>query len=142
MKLKKIKPLYTRVITTADRYEEVQYHGSLVDVTKTEGALKEIQKVIAVGDSVRNIKEGDMVQINPINYKVTKYDPNSIKEDFDMNKIIRYDIPMVELGGKLCLMLQDRDIDFVVVEYEEEPVIVKPHENKIITSASTDILKN
>ena len=142
MKLKKIKPLYTRVITTADKYEEVQYHGSLVDVTKIEGALKEIQKVIAVGDSVRNIKEGDMVQINPINYKVTKYDPNSIKEDFDMNKIIRYDIPMVELGGKLCLMLQDRDIDFVVVEYEEEPVIVKPHKSKIITSASTDILKN
>ena len=142
MKLKKIKPLYTRVITTADRYEEIQYYGSLVDVTKTAGAVKEIQKVIAVGDSVRNIKVGDIVQINPINYKVTKFDPNSIKEDFDMNKVVRYDIPMIELDGKVCLMLQDRDIDFVVEEYEEEPVIVKPHEKKIITSASTDILKN
>lgn len=133
MNIKKIKPMFNRVLVTMDKYEEEQMHGSIIDTTKKVGAVKEIQKVIAVGDTVRGIKEGDLVEINPDRYKVTKYDPNSVKEDFGMNKVIDYIIPTVEIDGVMHLLIYDNDIEYIIEEYEESPVIIKPAKNKIVS---------
>ena len=62
LKVKKIKPMFTALITTMDKYEEdVRTSGGLLDVTKQQGGLKEYQTVLAIGSSVRDIKVGDLV---------------------------------------------------------------------------------
>lgn len=62
LKIKKIKPMFNRILVTADKYENDVKQGGVVVVTA--GTLKEYQKVISVGDTVRGIKEGDFVLIN------------------------------------------------------------------------------
>ena len=60
--------MFTSLITTMDKYEQDKLtNGGLIDTAKQQGTLKEYQKVLAIGDSVRNIKVGDLVCINPDN---------------------------------------------------------------------------
>lgn len=123
MKLKKIKPMWTSVITTADKYLEPQLiaGSSLIDASKTKSGLKEYQTVIAVGTTVRDIKAGDVVLVNPARYEVRKYDKNSTQEAMTetYNQVVNYNFNMLILDGKECLHLQDRDIDYIIEEYED-----------------------
>lgn len=123
MRLKKIKPMWTSVITTANKYVEPQMiHGtSIIDASKTKSGLKEYQTVIAVGDTVRNIKAGDVVLVNPARYEVRKYGKDSTQEAMTetYNEVVNYNFNMVNLDGVDCLHLQDRDIDFIIEEYED-----------------------
>ena len=132
--IKKIKPLFTKVLTTGDRYEDDMYTKGIIVANK--GELKLYQKVLAVGTSVRDIKVGDTVMINPNNYAVMKYDPNSIKNDMDMNKRIKWNLPWVTIDDengkpKECLLLNDRDIEFVF-EGEEKSEAIIVEDNKIL----------
>lgn len=132
--IKKIKPLFTKVLTTGDRYEDDMYTKGIIVANK--GELKLYQKVLAIGTSVRDIKVGDTVMINPNNYAVMKYDPNSIKNDMDMNKRIKWNLPWVtiddENGNPMeCLLLNDRDIEFVF-EGEEKNETIIVEDNKIL----------
>ncbi len=120
IKIKKIKPLFTSIVTTMEHYGVDEFKGSLIDPTKRQGMLKELQKVIAVGSTVRDIEVGDLVKINPARYAVRKYEENSVKKDLMENKIVGYNIPQIEIDGQTYLMLQNSDIEFVVTEYEEE----------------------
>lgn len=130
--IKKIKPLYTAVVTTMDKYEEDEYNGSLIDSTKTKGTLKEYQKVIAVGDLVKNIQVGDLVCINPSRYAVKKHKEGSLKDGVVTdNPVITYNFNVVELNGVPHLLLSDRDIEFVVEDYDETSIIM-PEEKKLI----------
>ena len=65
LKIKKIRPMFTSLITTMDKYEQDVKIGGLIDTTRQQGGLKEYQKVLAVGNSVRDIKVGDVVCVNP-----------------------------------------------------------------------------
>lgn len=135
MKVKKIKPLFNSIVTTMDRYEEDVTNNGVIDASKTEGTLKEYQTVLSVGTTVRDIKVGDVVMINPRNYAVRKYSDNSIKNDIDMNPVVTYNFNIVEMDGKQCLLLQDRDIDYIIEEYEEDKkpsAIIQPKPKKII----------
>lgn len=118
--IKKIKPLFTSIVTTMEHYGVDEFKGALIDPTKRQGMLKELQKVIAVGSTVRDIEVGDLVKINPARYAVRKYEENSVKKDLMENKIVGYNIPQIEINGQTYLMLQNNDIEFVVTEYEEE----------------------
>lgn len=120
IKIKKIKPLFTSIVTTMEHYGVDEFKGALIDPTKRQGMLKELQKVIAVGSTVRDIEVGDLVKINPARYAVRKYEENSVKKDLMENKIVGYNIPQIEIDGQTYLMLQNNDIEFVVTEYEEE----------------------
>ena len=139
IKVKKIKPLFTSVVTTMDRYtEDVTLESGLIDTTKQQGGIKEYQTVVAVGGSVRDIKVGDLVCINPIRYAVKKHQEGSLKDGvITDNPVIRFDFPTIEMNGKQYLYLQDRDIDFVIEEFEEvselspQPLIL-PEKKKII----------
>jgi len=129
LKLKKIKPLYNGIVTTMDAYEKDVFQNGILVVQK--GALKEFQTVISIGDSVRNIKEGDVVKINPMRYAIKKYEDGSLKDDvITENPVVKYNFNIVEINDKGCLLLMDRDIDYVVEEYEEvedkDPVILMP----------------
>ena len=69
IKVKKIKPLFTALITTMDLYEEdSKTKGGLIDSTRQKGTIKEYQKVIAVGDTVKCIKPGDLVKTHTGEY--------------------------------------------------------------------------
>lgn len=139
IKIKKIKPLFTSIVTTMDKYtEDVTLESGLIDTTKQQGGVKEYQTVLAVGGSVRDIKVGDLVCINPMRYAVKKHQEGSLKDGvITDNPVIHYDFPVVEMNGKQCLFLQDRDIDFIIEDYEEitdlspQPLIL-PEDKKII----------
>jgi len=117
--IKKIKPLFTSLVTTMERYSVDELDGSIIDPSKVQGQVKEFQRVVAVGPSIRDIKEGDLVKINPSRYAIRKFHENSVKADMMENQIVGYNIPQVEMEGQTYLLLQDRDIEFVIEDFEE-----------------------
>ena len=87
---------------------------------------------------VRGIKEGDLVCINPSRFAEKQYQDGSLKDGIvTQNKVIRYNFDTVEMDDKVCLLLQDRDISFVISEYEE---IEEPEKAKIIVPQTNLIL--
>lgn len=131
--VKKIRPLYTSIVTTMNKYEEDEYNGSLIDSTKTKGTLKEYQKVVAVGDLVKNIQVGDLVCINPSRYAVKKHKEGSLKDGVVTdNPVITYNFNVVELNGVPHLLLSDRDIEFIVEDYDETSIIVSEEKKLIV----------
>lgn len=120
MIIKKIKPLYTRIVTTMDMYveEDQTTPGGIIDVSKLKQGIREYQTVIATGTTVRNIKEGDVVCINPDRYAVRKFQNNSIKNDILENTVTKYNFNVVNIDGKDYLLLDEADVEFIVEEYE------------------------
>ena len=37
------------------------------------------------------------------------------------NPVVTYNFDVVEMDGRQCLLLQDRDIEYVIEDYEEIP---------------------
>ena len=138
LKIKKIKPMFTAVITTMDKYDKDVTVGGIIDTTRQQGSIKEYQKVIAVGGSVREIKVGDLVCINPSRFAVRKHKEGSLKDGIVTdNPVTEYKFDVIELDNKRCLLLQDRDIEFIIEESEEVPdptpsTLIKPEEKKFI----------
>lgn len=131
--------MFTSLITTMDKYEhDVTTRGGLIDTTKQQGRLKEYQTVLAVGSSVRDIKVGDIVCVNPARFAVRKHQAGTLKDGIVTdNPVTTYNFDVVEMDGKQCLLLQDRDIDFIIEEYEEVPdptpsPIIQPEKKKLI----------
>ena len=123
LKINKIKPLFTALITTMDKYEQDKItEGGLIDTSKQQGTLMEYQRVLAIGDAVRGIKVGDLVCVNPARFAVRKHDKGSMRDGvITDNPVVTYNFDVVEMGGNQCLLLQDRDIEYVIEDYEEVP---------------------
>lgn len=118
--LKKIKPMFNRIVTTMNSYEEDQVVGGVIDSRKTKGTMKEYQTVISVGDTVRGIQEGDVVCINPTRYAVMKHNDKSLHNGvIGDNMVMGYKFNTITIDGQECLMLYDQDVDFVVVKSED-----------------------
>lgn len=133
MKINKIKPLFNRILVTADKYEDDIIENGIIRTTK--GTLKEYQKVLAVGSTVRDIKEGDLVLINPIRYAVKKHREGSLKDGvITDNPVVSYNFNLVEVDNKVNILLYDSDIDYIIEDYEEDKpsVIIKPKTKKLI----------
>jgi co-chaperonin GroES (HSP10) len=140
MKVKAIKPLFNSIITTAEKYEEDATKNGIIDASKQQGTLKENQTVISVGSAVRDINVGDIVNINPIRYAVKKYDKDSIRQDVaGGNPIVGYQFDFVEINGEEYMHLQDRDINYVITDFEEEEVEI-PKPAATIIMPPTDII--
>lgn len=118
IKLKKVTPMFNKIITTAEFTEELTDSGI---ITNTKKSVDEFQTVIAVGDSVRSIKVGDVVCVDPNRYAVRKYKKDSAKADMEeyANTIIDYEIPLIILDGVKHLMIMDSDVLFIVDDYEK-----------------------
>lgn len=118
IKLKKVTPMFNKIITTAEFTEELSESGI---ITNTKKSVDEFQTVIAVGDSVRSIKVGDVVCVDPNRYAVRKYKKDSVKADIEeyANTIIDYEIPLIILDGVKHLMIMDSDVLFIVDDYEK-----------------------
>lgn len=130
--IKKIKPLFTTIITTGNKFDKDVYEKGII--TSKKGDLKMWQTVLAIGESVRGIEVGDTVMIDSTHFAVRKYDPNSVRNDMGMNKITGYVFDWVTVEGKECLKIDNRDVLFVCeVEEVEESPILQP-DKKIITN--------
>ena len=132
--IKKIKPMFTNIITTGDRFEKDFPQRGLIVAKK--GDLKVWQEVIAIGDMVKGINVGDKVMINIANYAVRKYSKDSIQNDLDNNPKLRYNLNWVSMddenGNQMdCLLLNDRDILYTF-EGEEEDEVIKIPSKKVI----------
>lgn len=135
--IKKIKPLYTSIVTTGDKFEKDMIDGNIIVARK--GDLKLWQKVIAVGSTVRDIKVGDMVMINADHFAVKRYNKNSIQNDIDNNPVLDYKFNWVTIDNALgepqeCLLLNDRDVEYVFEGEERDDSIILPGKKNIVLS--------
>lgn len=123
-KIKKATPTVNHIITTADRYEETQLKDGLIDVSKEVGQIKEIQKVVAIGPLVRNLKVGDYILINPDNYAkpVHSLNENSVLEKDKDEVTMEYRFPLINLADGEYMHLYDSDADLVLQEGDFEEV--------------------
>lgn len=121
MKLNKITPMFTGVLTTMDVRTEDLLKDGLIDTSNKTGTVKETQRVIAVGSIVRSVKEGDLVAINLDRYAIKMHKDGSLKDGvITDNPVIKYNLPTIEVGGKDCLLIDERDISFVINSYEDD----------------------
>ena len=133
--IKDIKPRYTQVLTTGDKYEEDMKSGGVIVAYKD--SLKLYQKVIAVGNMVKDIEPGDTVMLDYSAYEVKRYDKNSLQNDLDNNKTIRLDLPWVTMDDEegnpqSYLLMDDRDIKFKCSVEETNESIIVPDKPKLI----------
>lgn len=138
LKVNSIKPLFNKIVTTCDTYNNDKTKGGII--VKTDGTIKEYQKVEAVGSTVRDIKVGDLVMINPTRYIVPNHREKreeSLKGVIGDELTLGVNFPIVEYGGKRHLLINDQDIDYIIngEEVEDEqsksPLIL-PETKKII----------
>ena len=122
LNIKKIRPLFTKIVTTLDKYEEDQTtKGGLVVAKKQAGSVKEYQRIVAVGSNPAGLKVGDIVMINPARYAVKKYKEGSLKDGVvKENPTIEYRFPIITLESGDHLLIDTMDIDFVIEDFIEE----------------------
>lgn len=133
--IKDIKPRYTQVLTTGDKYDEDMKSGGVIVAYKD--SLKLYQKVIAVGNMVKDIEPGDTVMLDYSAYEVKRYDKNSLQNDLDNNKTIRLELPWVTMDDESgnpqsYLLMDDRDIKFKCSVEETNESIIVPDTPKLI----------
>ena len=136
MNIKKIKPLFTAVVVTANVYSRDYKEHNIISPKANK--LKEYQKVVAVGDSCRGIEEGDLVCIDLSSYAQWKYKKNSVKSDMEElhNEIVGYNVPQIKIDDQDCMYLDVRDIKYIVQDYDDE----ENEEQTIITPSKSIIL--
>jgi len=131
LRMTKVKPMFTSIVTTGDRFEKDLYSGGLIVANK--GDLKPWQTILFTGTSVRDLQVGDKVMVYFDNYAVKRYSKDSIQNDLDNNKTIRYMFNWLTLYDEKgdpqeCLLLNDRDVlySFEGEEKEDEETIQIP----------------
>ena len=122
MKIKKIKPMFTTIVTTMDLYKENVKSDELIDVTQEKTGVMEFQKVLAIGDMVRAVKVGDLVKINPDKYAVKKQVKKNVSQEIEgyAPEIVGYNFRVEIIDDKECMLLQENDVDYIVEDYEDD----------------------
>lgn len=119
LKIKKIKPMFNRVLTTCDLYTEDLMTDGIIDSTKVEGAIKEYQTVIACGPTVKCVKPGDVIVINPTRYQVMKHKEGTLNDGvIQDNAVLSYNFPIMVVDDAPCLYIYDSDIEFAIKDFE------------------------
>lgn len=123
-KIKKVRPMFTAVITTAKKYvDDRKTKGELFNPFASADSINYFQTVIAVGNTVTGVKPGDIVKLNYMRYAHAEQKPAGIDVDSNTQKnkaVLEYDIPTIDIDGQTCLFLQYNDIEYVVEEYEAD----------------------
>ena len=122
LKLKKVKPIGCQVLVTENLYGWDDFDESGLIIHK-RGDLKTYQEVIAVGDDVKTVKPGDVVEINLYKYCSFENDETSIKVN-GTNKIVSIHLNEIELVGAndepvTCFLIDQRDIKYILEDFEE-----------------------
>lgn len=112
--------MFNKLVTTANRVKQ-NTNEIIIDIAKINQVIDDFQTVVSIGSSVRDIKVGDLVCINPDRYAVKKYQQKSASAEVEgyENTIIGYDIPRIALDDVEHLMITDSDVIYIVDEYEK-----------------------
>lgn len=112
--------MFNKLVTTANRVKQ-NTNEIIIDISKINQVIDDFQTVVSIGSSVRDIKVGDLVCINPDRYAVKKYQQKSASAEVEgyENTIIGYDIPRITLDDVEHLMITDSDVIYIVDEYEK-----------------------
>ena len=111
--------MFNRILTTCDLYTEDLMTDGIIDSTKVEGAIKEYQTVIACGPTVKCVKPGDVVVINPTRYQVMKHKEGTLNDGvIQDNAVLSYNFPIMVVNDAPCLYIYDSDIEFAIKEFE------------------------
>lgn len=124
--------MFNGIITTMEKYEEDVVDNGVI--TRHKGAIKEFQKVVAIGNQVREVKVGDLIKIDPDAYKVLKHKEGSLKDGvIEDNVVIGYNFKTVKIDGINHLYIYDRDVEYIISDYEEMDTsgIIKPNKGII-----------
>ena len=119
-KIKKVRPLFTGVVTTANKYVgNITTESGLIISNKMDGQLNNYQTIVAVGKMCTDLKPGDIVCINFKRYLKVKHLPGVIEDNvMSDNMQGTYEIPSIKIDDRDYLFIQNNDIEFVVEEYE------------------------
>lgn len=114
---RKIRPTTNHIVTTMDKYEEDD-SKLVLDVKELAGVVKDIQKVVAIGPLVRDIKVGDYVRICPDRYIKVKH---TLAEELNEKEMqVSINFPIVDLEDGRYLFLYESDVDYVIEEFAPE----------------------
>ena len=130
LKLKKVKPIGCQVLVTENLYGWDDFDEAGLIIHK-RGDLKTYQEVIAVGDDVKMVKPGDVVEINLYKYCSFENDPNSVKVN-GTNNIVNIHLNEIEMVGTdgepvTCFLIDQRDVKYILEDYEEITYEQKKH---------------
>lgn len=122
LKLKEVKPVFNQVLVTEELYgyDDKDHAGIIIH---RKGDIKPYQKVVAVGNDVKNVKPGDTVAINFYKYAELQEDPNSLKA-LKGNKMVKLRLNEVELTDDndealTCFIIDERDIKYIMTSFSE-----------------------
>jgi hypothetical protein len=134
LKIKKIKPLFNKILTTMDLYDNPMTEDGIIDGSKEDGGIREYQTVLAVGPTVKCVKPGDLIVINPSRYQIVKHKEGSLKDGvITDNPVIGYNFPILMVDDRPCLYLYDSDVDFVIKEWEESVGSIEVADTEIVS---------
>lgn len=134
LKIKKIKPLFNKILTTMDLYDNPMTEDGIIDGSKEDGGIREYQTVLAVGPTVKCVKPGDLIVINPSRYQIVKHKEGSLKDGvITDNPVIGYNFPILMVDDRPCLYLYDSDVDFVIKEWEESVGSIEVTDTEIVS---------
>ena len=133
LQLRKIKPIGCQVLVTENLYGWDDFDESGLIIHK-RGDLKTYQEVISVGEDVKWVKPGDVVEINYYKYCQFENDENSVKVN-GSNKIVSINLNEIELEGTdgepvTCFLIDQRDIKYILEDFEE--VTYEKNKHKLI----------
>lgn len=139
IKVKKIKPMFDSIVTTAEQYESDEIVNGVSLPLK--GTVKEIQKVLFVGPAVKDVKEGDLVKLDLTRYNKMVHEQvqksreeRFCEKDTTDKATIVCDVPTDEIDGQTVFLLTERDIRYVLLEHEEaKSPDIKLIKNRILT---------
>jgi hypothetical protein len=125
LKLKKIKPIGSQILVSGETYLEDDYNeAGILEKNHIKDSLKTYQTVLAIGDDVKFVKVGDLVEINFYKYAVFKEDPNSLKAmadnpivDWRLNWVTMTD---VEDNDVDCILVDQRDVKYIIEDCDEK----------------------
>jgi len=119
LKIKRIIPRYTQVVTTAERYEKDERNGTLiVGNGHLKGDVKQYQTVVAIGKMAREIEVGSKVMLDFEPFRKRKVPVGSVKEKMNVdNPVIEERLPIFEVEDdegitKEYLMVDEKNIVF------------------------------
>lgn len=127
--------MFNGLITTINKYPtDLKTTGGIIDTTRA-GAVKEYQTVVAVGPSVRGIKVGDVVYINPKRYEVREHKEGGLKDGvIQDNPVTGYKFEIIEINDIPHMYIFDNDVKYIaeIEEVEDETPMIHVPDKKII----------
>ena len=122
LEIREIKPIGSQVLVTKNLYgwDDKNEVGLIIHY---KGDIKSYQTVVAVGDDVKFVKPGDVVEINFYKYCEFKDDEKSVKVN-GTNQVIDLHLNIVEMMGEDgepvdCFLIDQRDVKYILKDFKE-----------------------